>query len=225
VKIRRRVTDAWLRDVRSEWGERAYRAAADIVDVLAGCQAAKLQGVGADLARHGHRLEDVLAWFRLLASQSRAFRTALCDGGIVALASGWAEGMLRDEFGLAGGTPLELLRLRLQQQFELTTSMGEAPERVLALVVADTAGRHDCVTRVVHHARQAFTSGEAMATTPSGNLLVLVSRNPEVRMRTLQLIDALRHDDQLRGTPVRVWIEPLAHTAQHVDSHLLGLAS
>jgi hypothetical protein len=35
----------------------------------------------------------------------------------------------------------------------------------------------------------------------------------------------MRHDDQLRGTPVRVWIEPLAMTAEHVDSHLLGLAS
>ena len=30
---------------------------------------------------------------------------------------------------------------------------------------------------------------------------------------------------RLDGTPVRVWVEPLAMSADHLDSHLLGLAS
>jgi hypothetical protein len=225
VKLRQRVTDAWCRDVRSGWGERAYRATTEIVEVLARCQAADLHGVGVSLAKDGHQLDDVLAWFRLLASNSRAFRTVLAEGGIVALASGWAEGVLHDDYGTTAVTPLDVLRLRLRQQFELTTSLGEAPERVLALVVVDTAGHHRHSERVLHHVRATFSTGETIAAAPNGNLLVLVHRNPEVRVRTLQLLDAMRHDDQLRGTPVRVWIEPLANTAEHVDSHLLGLAS
>jgi hypothetical protein len=226
VKLRQRVTDAWCRDVRSGWGERAYRATTEIVEVLARCQAADLHGVGVSLAKDGHQLDDVLAWFRLLASNSRAFRTVLAEGGIVALASGWAEGVLHDDYGTTAVTPLDVLRLRLRQQFELTTSLGEAPG-----ARPRAGGRR--YRRPSSSTRRAcsitleltFSTGETMATAPNGNLLVLVHRNPEVRVRTLQLLDAMRHDDQLRGTPVRVWIEPLANTAEHVDSHLLGLAS
>ena len=133
--------------------------------------------------------------------------------------------MLHDDLAASPVTQVEVLRLRMQQQFELATSRGRAPERELALVVVDTAGRHDCSARIADHARAAFGAAETMATAPNGNLLVLVRRTPETRVRTLRLIHAMRLDDQLRGAPARVWIEPLANAVEHVDSHLIGLAS
>ncbi len=225
MPIRQRVIDAWLRDVRTQWGERAYRAVCEFTPELTRCDSDGLAAVGAELARQGHRLDEVLAWCKMLARRSRGFRSMLTDGGVVAIAQGWTDGVLRDEFGAAAVTPLDVLRLRMQQQFELSTSVGEAPDRVLALVVVDTAGHHDCIARVALHVRSAFAAGETMATTPNGNLLVLVHRNAEVRVRALQLLETLRCDEELRGTPFRVWIEPLANTAEHVDSHLLSLAS
>ena len=219
------MTDAWLRDVRALWGERAYRALTEVAPLLTHGDGDRLAIVGARLARQGHRLDEVFEWCTLLAVRSRSFRSFLTNGGTVALAHGWTEGVLRDEFGATAVIGLDVLRLRVQRQFELSISLGEAPERVLALLVVDTQGRHDYADRVARHARAAFTAGETIATGPNGNLLVLVQRSPEVRTRTLALIEALSGDEQLLGTPFRVWIEPLANMAEHFDSHLLGLAS
>lgn len=225
MHIRQRVIDTWLRDIRAQWGERAYRALCELTPEITNYDGGGLTAAGAELARQGHRLDEVLEWCRLLALRSRGFRSILAEGGVVAIAQGWTDGVLRDEFGATAVTPLDVLRLRMQQQFELSTSVGEAPDRALALVVVDTAGHHDCMPRVADHVRSVFAAGETMATAPNGNLLVLVNRTAEVRVRTLQLLKALRCDEQLRGTPLRVWIEPLANAAEHVDSHLLSLAS
>ena len=217
--------DTWLHDLRVGWGERAHRSASAISPVVALGQVGDLHTIGHQLAADGHALDDVLAWFRALATHSRQFRHLLERGGVVNLASGWAEGVLQQDYGTHSVAPFEVLRLRLQQQVALTRSLGEAPGTRLALVVVEADGSADCVARVAQHARDTFSTGETMAATPTGKFLVLVHRDHDVRRRTLRLTDAMRHDDQLRGTPVRVWIEPLAMAAEHVDSHLLGLAS
>ncbi|MDO8362266.1 MAG: hypothetical protein Q7V88_05175 [Actinomycetota bacterium] len=193
--------------------------------VIALGRAGDLHTIGFHMATAGHRLDDVLAWFRRLARRSRRFRRVLRRDGVAHLAAGWADGAMQHQHDPASVAPFEVLRLRLQQQVERTTALGEAPGRHLALVVVEAAGGLGCPERVVRHARDAFHSGETMATTPNGKLLVLVHRDHDVRRRTLRLTDAMRHDQQLLGTPVRVWIEPLAMSAEHVDSHLVGLAS
>lgn len=224
MQVRRRVLEAWLQDLRAGWGDRAFRSASAITPILTLDQPASLHTIGHRLATEGHSLDEVLAWFHPLASRSRSFRRALQRGGVVSIASGWADGVLQDEFGTTSVAPIEVLRLRVRQQVELTNSLGDEPGRHLALVVIETDGTVECATRVAQHARDVFHTGETMAATASGKLLVLVHRDHDVRRRTLRLTDALRHDDLLRGTPVRVWIEPLAMSVEHVDSHLLGLA-
>jgi hypothetical protein len=225
VHVRRRVLDAWLEDVRVGWGSRACRSATAVVPQIACGQLADLQTAGRQLASNGNQLDEVLAWFGLLATRSRRFRRLLARGGVIHLASGWAEGVLHDEYGARAVGPFEVLRLRLQQQVERSGSVGETPARSLALVVIEGDGSPHSIARVARHARAVFAAGETMASTPSGKLLVLAHRDHELRGRTLRLADALRHDDQLSGIPFRVWIEPLAMAAEHVDSHLLGLAS
>ena len=225
VQIRRRVLDAWLHDLRVGWGERAERSVSAITPVIARGQLGDLHTIGHQLATDGHQLDEMLAWFRLLASQSRSFRHLLERGGIINLASGWADGVLHHEYGTQSVTPFEVLRLRLREQVELANSIGAAPGHQLALVVIESSGTAEVTARIATHVRGVFTSGETMAATPSGKLLVLVHRDREVRRRTLRLADVIRHDDQLHSAPVRVWIEPLAMTAEHVDSHLQGLWS
>jgi len=224
--FRRKGVDAWLDDVRSGWGERAYRSAVAISPALAPDQALDLHAVGLALATDGHSLEDVLAWFALLAARSsRHVGRHLLDGGITELASGWADGLLSHDFDLSGIAPFEVLRLRLRQQVELARSLGEQPGRHLAIVVIETDGSSIATSAAARHARNVFDTGETIAFAPSGKLLVLAQREHDVRSRTVRLSAALREDAQIGTRPIRVWIEPLAMSADHVDSHLLGLAS
>ena len=216
------MLDAWVREVRTGWGERAYRSVSAVAPVLC---AGDLQSVGHLLATDGHQLDDVLGWFRHLAPRSKSFRRRLERGGIIDITSGWAGRVLHYDFGADSVAPLEVLRLRVQQHVELCRSVGEAPGRNLAIVVIEGNGSPSCAPQLRLHARRTFVAGETMAATPSGKLLVLVRRDDGLRSRTLRLADAMRHDDQLDGPPVRVWIEPLSMAAEHIDSHLVGLAS
>lgn len=225
MQIRRRVLDSWLRDLRVGWGERAALAAGDVAPLLPACRLVDLHGIGNRLACDGHALDDVLAWFHQLARRSRAMRTLLHEGGVATLAAGWADGVLGADFGAQHVAPLEVLRLRLQQQVALAASLGHAPGTHLVLVVVEAAGPGGHTTRVLHHARSVFGAGESIAVAPNGKLLILARRTQELRAHTLSLTDALRRDEQLLGTTIRVWVEPLAMSAEHLDSHLLGLAS
>ena len=215
------MLDAWVREVRTGWGERAYRSVSAVAPVLC---AGDLQSVGHLLATDGHQLDDVLGWFRHLATRSKSFRRRLERGGIIDITSGWAGRVLHYDFGADSVATLEVLRLRVQQHVELCRSVGEAPGRNLAIVVIEGNGSPSCAPQLRLHARRTFVAGETMAATPSGKLLVLVRRDDGLRSRTLRLADAMRHDDQLDGPPVRVWIEPLSMAAEHIDSHLVGLA-
>ena len=223
MQIRRRVLDAWLRDLRAGWGDRAERSASAVTPLLTLDDFVDLHAIGLHCAVEGHTLDDVLAWFRLLAARSRAFRQQLAGGGIIQLASGWAEGLLH-EGSVEAVTPFEVLRLRLRQQVQRGHVMGQGPGAHSALIVIEIDGAVACTDRVLQHARETFRSGETMAPTPSGKLLILVPRDPSIRDRVTQVTEALRADRELSGVSVRVWIEPLAMSADHVDSHLLGLA-
>ncbi len=224
MPIRRRVLDSWLYDLRVGWGERAGRSATAISPTIAGGDIDDLHTIGHHFATEGHSLEEVLAWFDLLASDSRVFRRVLAGGGIIHLASGWTEGLL-DDITAQAVTPLEVLRLRLHQQVQRGDVLGQNPGAHLALVVIETDGSAESLLHVAQHARAVFRTGETMAATPSGKLIILVRRDDNIRERTLQLTDAIRADNERVGLSVRVWIEPLAMSADHVDSHLLGLAS
>lgn len=217
------MIDAWLHDLQVGWGERAERSTTAISHVVERGDIGDLRTIGYHFATDGHPLNDVLAWFRLLAARSRPFRHLLEQGGIILLASGWADGLLHEDAETVG--PFEVLRVRLQQQVQNARALGQPPGAHLALVIIETDGSPDSAARVAHHAREAFRTGETMAATPSGKLLILARRDQDVRERTRRLSDAMLADIQLSGVPVRVWIEPLAMSADHVDSHLLGLAS
>ncbi len=224
MTVRRRVLDAWLQDLRVGWGERAVRSATAITPVIALGDAGDLHAIGHHFAVEGHSLEVVVDWFRLLASKSWAFRQVLAGGGIIHLAGGWADGLLHDDTAQAV-TSFEILRLRIRQQVQRGHVGDERPGAHLALVIIESNGSAASVERITQHARAAFHTGETMAATPSGKLMILADRDQYVRERTLQVTDAIRADNELVDTAVRVWIEPLAMSADHVDSHLLGLAS
>lgn len=224
MQIRRRVIDAWLHDLRVGWGDRAERSATTISAVIACAEINDLHTIGYHFATEGHPLDEVLAWLDLLASRSRCLRQALVGGGIEQLASGWAEGVLRSD-AAEEVIPFEVLRLRLRQQVQRGHVFGQSPSTHLALVVIETDGSAASTSRVARHAREAFHTGETMAATPSGKLIILVRRDHDVHERAAQVTNAVRSDSALAGTPVRVWIEPLAMSADHVDSHLLGLVS
>lgn len=217
--------DAWLHDLRVGWGERARRSAGEVAPAIALGTHGDLHAVGRRLAAGGHAHEEVLAWCTQLARRSRRFRTRLECGGIVQLTEGWAEGALRESFGQRSIAPVEVMRLRVQQRAASNNVGGAASAHPLALVVIEAHGPNDCQARVSEHAREVFSAGETIAATATGLVLVLVRRDHAARGRTLRLLDAMRLDDQLRGTTVRVWIEPLAMSAEHLDSHLLGLVS
>ena len=89
-----------------------------------------------------------------------------------------------------------------------TRYMAYGPIAFGVRMVADTA-THQAVNGILDRALE----------------VVLMRRDDGLRSRTLRLADAMRHDDQLDGPPVRVWIEPLSMAAEHIDSHLVGLAS
>ena len=224
MQIRRRVFGAWLHDLKVGWGEHAYRSASAISPVLAAGQIGGLHTIGSSLAADGHSLDNVLAWFRLLALHSRTVRHQLEHGGVESLASGWADGVLHQEHSTTV-VPFEVLRLRVQQQLAAAAQPDAAPGAHLALVVIDSVGNAECTARAARHARDTFHTGETIAASPTGKLLVLTHRDADLGRRTLSLIDALRHDDLLHSTQVRVWIEPLAMAAEHFDAHLLSLAS
>lgn len=216
--------DTWLHDLRVEWGERAYRSARAIAPLVAAGRVADLRTVGRQLATDGHSLEELLGWFELLAERARPYRAVLQHGGIDHLADGWADGIMQHEHGVQSVAPFDVLRHRLHQQVQVACSFGSRPGQLLALVVVEIDASANRVTDVARIARGIFRSGETMAIIPTGKLLILVRRDQDLRRRTIQLSDALRHLDQSH-TPVRVWIEPLAMSAEHVDSHLLGLVS
>jgi hypothetical protein len=216
---------AWLHDILVGWGERAGRAAGEVAPMIALGTTGDLHTVGRRLAADGHALEEILAWCTHLARRSRRFRTQLECGGVVQLANGWAEAALRQSFGLHAVAPVEVMRLRVQQQAARINSDGSASAHPLALVVIEVHGPASSQERVSEHAREVFSAGETLAATATGLVLVLVRRDHAVRRRSVRLLDAMRADEQLRGTTVRVWIEPLAMAAEHLDSHLLGLVS
>lgn len=226
----RRSIQTWLRQVELGWGERAAATARSLVPLLTPLPAADFLAAGEAAAIHGHGLDDLIAWFRLLGRRCRPLRAQLAQGGLVDLAAGWADGVLRSEYGAEQVVPLALLRLRLEQQVAQSARLGRRPGDDLALVAAtvstsDAASGAEQRRRVLQHARSVFASGESMAMAPNGTLLVLVTRGPSLHTRTLAFEQAVRSDDRLHNTTIRVWVEPLAMAAEHVDSHLLGLAS
>lgn len=224
MRIRRRAFEAWLHDLRVGWGDRAARTAGSLVPLLADGRNSDLRSLGARLAAEGHALDAVLAWFDLLARHSRQFRGRLERGGIVDLAAGWADGALRGD-DRRGAAPFDMLRLRLREQVALTGRMGGVPGRHLALVVAEADGEIAATApALVEHARRVFDSGETVALAPNGKLLVLVQRGHEARGKAVEFGELLRNDQRLADVAVRVWVEPLAMSADHVDAHLLELA-
>ncbi len=216
--------NGWLHDLRVGWGQHAHDAASEVSPAIALGKFGDLHTIGRSMAAAGSTLEEVLAWYTHLSTRSRRFRRVFEQGGLVNLASGWAEGALQKSFDLQSPAPVDLLRLRAQQAASSSRG-GEASAHPLALVVIEAQGPAGCQARVSEHAREVFNAGETMAATAPGVVLVLVHRNQAARGRSLRLLDAMRLDDQLRGTTVRVWIEPLAMSAEHLDSHLLGLVS
>ena len=199
MQIRRRVLDAWLHDLRVGWGERAARSAAAITPVIADGHIGDLHAIGYHFATDGHPLNDVLAWFRLLATIT-AISPPSGRGGIIQLASGWADGLLHED-AAQSVTPFEVLRLRLRQQVQHVTSRS-APRR------APGARRHrDRRLGGIHSPvsptmlATAFRTGETMAATPSGKLLILIRRDQDVHERTRSSPPPSRTDTHSSARP------------------------
>jgi hypothetical protein len=77
---------------------------------------------------------------------------------------------------------------------------------------------------VVRHTRTQFASGETVAVSPAGTIFALVERVPRLIADTARLSSSLRADPTLAHLDLRVWLEPLGHSVESMESHLIGLA-
>lgn len=221
---------AWIEAVRSQGGDVAAGGAQSVTPLIEQWDPLpNWHQVGAQLASRGHPLTDAVEWLRLLATAipSHLGRTLMHPTVLTALASGWAASELRGRPPVADVAPMEVLRVRLLQHFQLADELGVAADVHAALVVIDVGhpGDDRTTATIVHHTREVFNRGETLACSPKGTLLVLTTRPPDLALRTQHLIRRIRADRTLADTPVRVWVEPISKTADHIDAHLHDLAS
>ena len=222
--------EAWIEAVRSQCGDIAAGGAQSVTPLVEHWDPLpNWHQVGAQLASRGHPLSDAVDWLRLLAAAipRNLGRSLMHPTVLTALASGWAASELMGRPPTADLAPIDVLRVRLLQHFQQSDELGVAADLHAALVVIAVGhpGDDRVTATVVHHTREVFNRGETLACSPNGTLLVLTTRPPDLAQRTQQLICKIRADRTLADTPVRVWVEPISKTAEHLDAHLHDLAS
>ena len=232
----------WRRRVRAGWGLGPHwhtidGTAALVRSLIDGSSepCAVLGELGRRCGHDGHPLDQVTAWTNeLIEVLPRRMRKRVDQRrAAVALATGWADGALERRHGRGTGVaPMGALQLALEQCYDRCEAIGANASSTYALVVLDVdsgllppVARAAAMAAVASHARRAFTAGEPMAATPTGRLIVLVERRPELANDVRSLVDLCETSPLVAGcSRVQGWIEPLAPDRSHVDAHLAELA-
>jgi hypothetical protein len=236
------IVTEWRQRVRTGWGAGPHwhtidGTAALVRTLLDGRAepAVAMSELGRRCGMDGHGLDDVTAWMdELLDVAPRRLRRHLDRSeAAVALTAGWAEGTLeRRHSELDDLVPVAALELAVRQKYEQceTMALPITSSYALAVIVAETDGlpwraRVTAVNALATRVRRAFCNGETMAATPTGRILVLVERTPELAAVVRAVTLECEASPLLAGcTRVRGWVEPLAPDPQHLSSHLAELA-
>jgi hypothetical protein len=230
MKLRRRAINSWIGEIQSGWGDRAASTARSIAPLVMHWEPQpNWHQVGVQLASNGCALNDAVEWLRRLgtALPRRLGKSVMHPTTLTTLASGWAAGELLHRTPTRDIAPLDVLRLRLRQHFQQAEELGVNADAHAAIVVVDLGQRRSDTTTatVARHTHTVFNAGETLAASPNGNLLVLTPRDSALAERTQHLAEAIRSDHSLDDTPVKVWVEPIGQTVDHLDSYLHDLAS
>jgi hypothetical protein len=124
------------------------------------------------------------------------------------------------------------LELVLEQCYDRCEALDVDPSVRYALVVLDVdsgllppVARAAAMTALASQARRAFTAGEPMAATPTGRLLILVERTPELAVVVRSVVAICEVSPLLAGcSRVQGWVEPLPPDRSHLWAHLAELA-
>ncbi len=231
----------WRRRVRAGWGDGPHWHTIDgtgalvqqVLDEPEEADAA-LRELGRRCGVDGHPLDDVVAWTsELLAVCPRRVRRRLDQRELaVTLAAGWADGAL--EHARVHDTvaaPVAALHLRLTEHYDRCRALGVDPSTLVALAVLDAdtgslgplarATFSDVLARLAH---RAFPAGDTVAATPSGRILVLTDRTPDLAATVRHVVDTAQRDRRLVSYRVQGWVEPIARDQRHLDDHLADLS-
>ena len=140
---------------------------------------------------------------------------------LTAMASGWAAGEMLARTPARDVAPIDVLRLRLRQHSSWPHSWAWLPTPTPPSSWSRCDGPRRPTERGSPDTRRTiFNAGETLAGAANGKLLVLTHRDRTWHERTRQLAQTIRDDRSNSPTPhVRVWVEPLAKSAEHVDAH------
>lgn len=210
------------------------RLVAEMIDVLPSSDA-HLREFGRRCAVEEFSLDDTSGWMKeLIAVLPRRARLALDRrNAAIALADGWAGGVgERRRRAESDVSSMQVLELRLHQQYDRCASLGVRPNDAHALAVfeADVGdlgamARSALLDVVSIEAHRRFHRGETISATPTGRVVVLADRHPALADTVRSMLDAVNASPISAGTVVRGWIEPLANERLHLDSHMASLAS
>jgi hypothetical protein len=215
-------------------------AAAAVVDALLHRPIeldAALERFGRRVGTEGWALADGAEWLDRLASLAAREADALrrFDAGI-AFAEGWATGFLhgvREEATtnpVTGLATLPLLGLRLHQLYDQCRALGiDAPTAFGLLVVDLDLGALPPIIRdatravVADRVRATFHGGETICDADPA-IVALVSRTPELNVRTTLLEGALHRIPELATAPALLWLETLPDGPDQIEHLLLDVA-
>jgi hypothetical protein len=230
MKLRRRAINTWISEIQAGWGDRAAAAADSVTPLVMQWEPQpNWHQVGVQLASHSCALNDAVEWLRLLGGvlPRRLGKSVMHPTTLTMMASGWAAGELLHRAPNRDVAPIDVLRMRLRQHFQQAEELGVNADAHAAIVVVDLGQRRteSTTAAVTRHTHTVFNAGETLAASPNGNLLVLTPRDHALAERTQHLSQVIRADHSLDDTPVRVWVEPIGQTVDHLDSYLHDLAS
>jgi hypothetical protein len=149
------------------------------------------------------------------------------------VARGWAEGAGERAYHDAlDVSSMQVLELRLRQQYDRCAALGVRPNDAHALVVfeadvgeAGPTTRDAVIEAMAAEAHRCFRNGETVAATPTGRLVVLTERSPGLASTVQAMLRALNGSPATARGPVHGWIEPLANERLHLESHVASLVA
>ena len=231
----------WRRRVRAGWGLGPHwhtiDGTAPLVSTLLDGSAdpcAVLGELGRRCGHDGHPLDQVTAWTgELIDVLPRRLRRKVDQRrAAVALATGWAEGALERRHSRSFGVaPMGALAWPSSSATTGATRSVPAPRsRTRWSYWTPTAAssrrcRAAAMAAISSHARRAFAAGEPMAATPTGRLLVLAERSPDLPSVVRSIVTTCEASPLLAGcSRVQGWVEPLPPDRTHIDAYLAELA-
>jgi hypothetical protein len=234
------VVAQWRQMVEAGWGTGTHShtlamVESLVIDLLEGtCEPeAALGEIGRRCATDGHELADVSGWLTILVGLSpRRIRNRLQSRSCAeALASGWVHAALDIRPPFRRLAPVAVLHMRLRELADQCNALGMdlVQHYVFVVLDADTGAlgpgaRASVMRQVAEAALRTFRSGETIAATDSGRIIVLGPRSRDLPSMVQTLVAEVQDRPQVAGHRVGGWIEPLPREAVYHDSLIDELA-